>query len=118
MNFAGNFSSLGINYKGYTNWAFTPSQSINPVSINSFLNISNNLANNDSSYLFKTGNTIDMSASLFSLGHINYIAPNLFNYGAIMTYVGSLQNYSNYFNLKSPFNGLYNLVNYYTQSAR
>jgi hypothetical protein len=117
-NFSGNFSSLAINYYGYGNWAFAPQDNVSQSNYNSYLNVYNNNTS-DIFYSFKP-TYIDITNSVLSVGHINYINPTNYNSTNTMQYVGvkNLVNYTQYFNLKSPFSGLDFTLNFYSKSIR
>jgi hypothetical protein len=123
VNFHGSFSTLNINYYGYTNWTFSPKESITTYYQNSFLNIYNG-NKLDPNYIFYTTSSpkyIDLTNSLISIGYINKMVQSKYNTDNSMYYVNisDLLKYDDYFKLKSPFNvnNIYTL-NYYSSSVR
>jgi len=120
IDYNGTFSTLTLNYNGYTTWSFKPSQNISTRFVNSFLNVYNG-NEFDNFYLFLPNGTIDLSDSLLSIGHINRLSPTLYNSENIMSYIGvnGLLRYQDYYRIESPFsfNSFYTL-NYYNSSLR
>lgn len=122
IDFSGTFSTLNINYYGYANWAFNPSQKVTPILSNSYLNIYNGYK--DYYYNFNpTANpkTIDLTYSVNSVGYLNKLTVSNFNNESSIYYVGisDLIKYDIYYRLSSPFdnNQTYTL-NYYSSSVR
>jgi hypothetical protein len=121
INFKGTFSTLVVDYNGYTAWTFKPSDSLLTRFPNSYLNVFNGNIN-DPFYIFSPlQKSIDLSQSLLSIGYINRISPTVYNNENSMKYVGvdELLNYRDYYILQSPFNTATSYtLNYYTSSLR
>ena len=121
INFKGSFSTLDINYNGFTNWTFKPSEGISTNYINTYLNIYNGNLFDDYYTFDPVSKKIDLTNSLISVGHLNKIATTTYNTESVMSYVGisDLINYKEPYTLASPFdnNKTYTL-NFYTSSKR
>jgi hypothetical protein len=121
IDFDGTFSILDIKYYLYTTWAFNQNQGISSNSKNSYLNIYNGDSSNQYKFeLLFNPKYINLSFYLNSFGYLNKISTSPWNTEFTMSYVGisDLYNYKSFYNLKSPFDNNFYMLNYYSNSVR